>query len=107
MSEATIIRRRVEKSCEATLNVGEMQFLKLKSLISQEIEGTAEEIIKADRALWHEVALDVRRGMWTSLSDLGKSTTKDREFFESCAQRVQEATAKKVVNSNETKKEGV
>ena len=94
MSEATIIRRRVEKSCEATLNVGEMQFLKLKSLISQDIEGTADEIIKADKALWHEVALDVRRGMWTALSDLGKSTDADKVLFESCRQRVEAAKQK-------------
>jgi hypothetical protein len=95
MSEAIIIRRKIEKSCEATLNVGDMQFLKLKSLMSQDVEGTAEEITKADRALWHEVAMDVRRGMWTCLSDLGKTTDADKVMFESCRQRVEGAKQKK------------
>ena len=95
MPEANIVRRRVEKSCEATLNVGEMQFLKIKSLISQDVEGTAEEIVKADRDLWHEVALDARRGIWTALSDLGKTTEADKALFESCRQRVDGAKQKK------------
>jgi len=92
---ATIIKRKLEKSCEATLNVGEMQFLKIKSLMSQDVEGTEEELVKADRSLWHEVALDVRRGMWTAMSDLGKTTEADKNLFNACKQRIEAAKTKK------------
>ena len=92
---STIISRRVEKSCEATVSLGDMQFLKIKSLISQDIAGTEEEISKADRALWHDVALDLRRGIWTTISDLGKTTDADKKLFDTCKQRVEAAKPKK------------
>ena len=94
MTEAVIIKRRIEKSCEATLSLGDMQFLKIKSLMSQDVEGTAEELVKADKDLWHDVAMDVRRGMWTAISDLGKTTDADKAMFEACRQRAEAAKQK-------------
>jgi hypothetical protein len=88
------IRRRVEKSAEATLNLDEMQFLKVKSLISEDVEAKDEqEMAAADGRIWDDLAKDVRRGMWRLLKGLGKTTDADKKFFEACAQRVQEATA--------------
>lgn len=97
-----IIKRRVEKSAEATLNVGEMQFLKIKSLISQELEGEESEVNEAEAKLWKELTLDIRRGMWTMIKGLGKTTDADKKLFDSCAQRVQEA--KEAKNKQEEKK---
>jgi hypothetical protein len=96
MSEATITKRKVEKSCEITLNVDEAQrhYIKIRSVMTQDVEGTIDDLAKADRALWHEVALDVRRGLFTALSDLGKTTQADKEFFDTCRQRVEAAKAK-------------
>ena len=95
MSEGIIIRRKVEKSCEATISLGNMQFLKIRSVMTQEVEGTEEELVKFDRALWHDVAMDVRRGLWTTLSDMGKTTDADKAFFETCRQKVVGAQPKK------------
>jgi len=90
-----VIKRHVEKAAEATMNIGDHQFLKIKSLVSQEIEGD-EESIKAEEAkMWKELTLDLRRGMWGLLKGLGKTTDADKRMFEACAQRVQEATAVK------------
>ena len=91
-----IIKRRVEKSAEATLNVGDMQFLKIKTLISQDVEAADEkELAEIDGKMWDEMAMDVRRGMWRLLKGLGKTTDADKKFFETCLQRVQEATTPK------------
>ena len=88
------IKRRIEKSAEATLNIGEMQFLKIKSMITQDVEAEDEKGIDAiDAKMWDNLALDLRRGMWRSIKNLGKTTDADKRFFEACAQRVQEATA--------------
>jgi len=91
---ADVVRRKIEKSCEATLSLGDMQFLKVKSVLTQDVEGTSEELTKADKALWHELALDLRRGMWTTLTDLGKTTEADKAMFDACRQRVEEARTK-------------
>ena len=97
-----VTRRHVEKAAEATLNIGDHQFLKVKSLVSQDIEGD-EESIKAEEAkMWKEITLDLRRGMWGLLKGLGKTSDADKRLFEACAQRVQEATAEK---PQEVKKE--
>lgn len=88
------IRRKIEKSAEATLNIGEMQFLKIKSSITQDVEAEDDKGIAAiDAKMWDDLALDIRRGMWRSIKNLGKTTDADKRFFEACAQRVQEATA--------------
>lgn len=92
---ASIIRRRIEKSAEATLNLGDMQFVKVRTLIDQTFEGTEEELKEADARVWAELGIDVRRGMWSTLRGLGKTTDADRKLFELCAQRVQEAMAAK------------
>ena len=90
------IKRRIEKSAEATLNVGDTQFLKVRSMMSQDIEAADEkELAAAEAKMWDEMALDLRRGMWKLLKGLGKTTDADKRFFEACAQRVQEATAPK------------
>ena len=91
----SVTNRRIEKSAEATLSLGDMQFIKIKSMISQDVEGNEEEIAKADAKLWSEVAVDLRRGMWSTIKGLGKTTDADKKFFETCAQRVQEATTPK------------
>ena len=86
------IKRRIEKSAEATINVGEMQFLKIKSMVSQDIDvETEEEAKKEDARLWSELTFDLRRGMWTLLKGMGKTTEADKKFFSACEQRVQEA----------------
>lgn len=98
-----IIKRTVEKSAEATLCLGEMQFLKVKSAISQDVEAADEkELAAIDCKMWDDMALDVRRGMWRLLKGLGKTTDADKKFFEACAQRIQEATTPK--QSQEEKK---
>lgn len=96
MPEATITKRKIEKSCEITLNVDEAQrhYIKIRSVMTQDAEGTIEELAKVDKALWHEVALDVRRGLWTALSDLGKTTQADKDLFDTCRQRVEAAKPK-------------
>jgi hypothetical protein len=86
-----IIKRHIEKSAEATMNLGEMQFLKIRSLISQDIECEESELAKEDSKLWGELALDLRKGMWKTLKGLGKSTEEDRKLFEACERKVQEA----------------
>ena len=89
-----IIRRKIEKSAEATLNIGEMQFLKIRSSITQDVEAEDEKsLVAIDAKMWDDLALDLRRGMWKSIKNMGKTTDADKRYFEACAQRVQEVTA--------------
>ena len=90
-----IVKRKIEKSAEATLSLGDMQFLKVKTHISQDMEADETELAAIDGKMWDDIALDVRRGMWRLIKGLGKTTDADKKFFEACAQRVQEATAPK------------
>ncbi len=102
-----IIKRRLEKSSEATLNIGDHQFLKVRSVVSQDVEANDEkELVAIDAQMWDDLAMDVRRGMWRLLKGLGKTTDADKKFFEACAQRVQEATApKQTPEATQTKQE--
>jgi len=87
------IRRKIEKSAEATLNIGDMQFLKIRSSISEDVEVESEkELNEANAKVWEDLSLDLRRGMWKMIKSLGKTTDADKKFFESCEQRVQAAT---------------
>lgn len=89
------MKRRIEKSAEATLNIGDMQFLKIKSLVSEDVEVNDDnEMAAVDCKLWDDLAKDVRRGMWRLLNGLGKTTDADRKFFDACSNRVQTATSK-------------
>jgi hypothetical protein len=89
------IKRTIEKSAEATLNIGDMQFLKIRSMIQEEVEVADEaEMLEADMKIWEDLSKDLRRGMWKLIKNLGKTTDADKRYFESCAQRVQEATGK-------------
>jgi hypothetical protein len=89
------IKRTIEKSAEATLNIGEMQFLKVRSMVQEEVEVENEqELLEADTRIWNDISTDLRRGMWKMIKNLGKTTEADKKYFESCAQRVQEATGK-------------
>lgn len=88
-----IIKRLIEKSAEATMNLDGMQFLKAKTRIEQTFEGEEQEVHAAEAALWQEVSTDIRRGMWTILKSLGSTTDADKKFFTACAMRVQEAVA--------------
>ena len=91
-----IIKRKIEKAAEATLNVGDMQFIKVKSSITQDVEASNDaEFVALDSKMWENLALDLRRGMWTVIKNLGKTTEADKKLFDSCAQRVQEATTPK------------
>jgi len=87
-----IIKRLVEKSVEATMNLEGMQFLKAKTRIEQTFEGEESEVHAAEAALWQEVAKDIRRGMWTMIKTLGSTTDADKKFFDACSVRVQAAT---------------
>lgn len=88
------IRRKIEKSAEATMNIGDMQFLKIRSSMTQDVESDDEQgIVAADSKMWDDLAKDIRRGMWKLISGLGKTTDADKKFFEACANRVQEATS--------------
>ena len=92
----SIISRRIEKSAEATMNIGDTQFLKVRSMVSQDIEAADEkELVAIECKMWDDLAMDLRRGMWRLLKGMGKTTDADKKFFEACAQRVQEATAPK------------
>ena len=89
-----IIRRKIEKSVEATMNVGDMQFLKIRSSMTQDVEEADETgLVAADSKMWNDLAKDIRRGMWKLLNGLGKTTDADKKFFEACDYKVQEATA--------------
>jgi len=88
------IKRKIEKAAEATLNIGDMQFLKIRSVITQDVEAEDEIGMNAiDSKMWDELALDLRKGMWKSIKTLGKTTEADKKFFDACHQRVQEATS--------------
>jgi uncharacterized protein YgiM (DUF1202 family) len=88
-------KRTIEKSAEATLNIGDMQFLKIRTAVTEDVEAEDEAgFSAADTKLWEIVSRDIRRGMWTTLKTLGKTTDADKKFFETCSTRVQEAKAK-------------
>lgn len=87
------IHRKIEKSAEATLNIGEMQFLKIRSSISEDVEAENEqELNEANSKIWEDLSIDIRKGMWKMIKILGKTTDADKRFFEACESRVQAAT---------------
>ena len=62
-----------------------------------------KSFLEADTRIWNDISTDLRRGMWKMIKNLGKTTEADKKYFESCAQRVQEATGKNNRNKKQQK----
>ena len=86
--------RRIEKSVEVTMSLGNMQFLKFRNTISEDVPYESEEFRDAySRVMQHDLAVDLRRDMVATLVDLGKTTDADKEFFDACRDRIKRGKA--------------
>jgi hypothetical protein len=99
--------RRIEKSVEVTLNVGNMQFIKFRNTVSEDVQYTNEEFRDAyARVMQHDLAVDLRRDMVATLVDLGKTTEADREFFELCKEKIRRGTPPSASGKSSETQEG-
>ena len=72
-------KRKVEKSCEITVNLGDMQFCKLRSSAEEEFEYVNEDDrLAREKALWTQVGQDIRVALLETLSILKKKYDLDK-----------------------------
>jgi mannose/fructose/N-acetylgalactosamine-specific phosphotransferase system component IIB len=83
------LHKAVEKSCEITVNLGNMQFIKIKSQASQTFQSADDKDLRTKEDLmWSDIGIDLRRGLVSTLSEMGKTTEADKEFFDLCKAKV-------------------
>ena len=81
-------KRHVEKSVEITVNLGEMQFCKLRSTASEEFEyDTEEQRLAKEKELWSQVGVDIRHSLIDTLNILKKKYDVNK-FFTAVANKV-------------------
>jgi len=81
--------KTVEKSCEITVNLGSMQFIKIKSQASQTfLVADSNDLRAKEDLMWSDIGVDLRRGLVSTLSEMGKTTEADKEFFDLCKAKV-------------------
>lgn len=97
-------KRVIENSAEVTLNVGNMQFLKIRHMISEEVSYGSQEFMDAYSIyVQHELATGLKRNMVATLVNLGKTTDVAQEFFDLCRSKVKvKETKKETDHGNET-----
>lgn len=80
--------RLISKSCEITVNLGDMQFMKLRGSVEERVEySTDGELRESDDKMWHDLGNDLKRGLFIALADLGKTTEADMQFIKLCKEK--------------------
>jgi hypothetical protein len=87
--------RSIEKSCEITVNLGNMQFIKLKGQLGEDRpEELTESRLEAEGEMWDDLALDLRKGLRSCLKGLGKKTEAPETFADTCSEKLETETGK-------------
>ena len=84
------VKRKVEKSVEITVNVGDMQFIKIRNMVGEEFEyDTDEQRITKEHEIWQQVSEDVRFALVDSLRILKKKTEAPEKFADACGKKLE------------------
>lgn len=95
-------KRRIEKSAEITVNLGNMQFAKIRNLIEEEVEYDTEESRDAySRQMLRDLAKELKQDVIELLAEMGKTSDDEiRALFDACKTRMKRKTKEETKNDS-------
>lgn len=92
------MKRLVSKSAEITVNLGDMQFIKLRSGVEESFESDTENgFVDKDAQLWKAVSDDLKIGLLSTLEALKKKTESVDKLADTAAKKLGTRTTEDMV----------